>query len=312
MFDDFKVANYSKALVSPELYARHLSKLVVGDIIDGFTVTPGTGLQVVLAPGNALIRYGSSAVASARLVSLIANFNLAIGTADVSNPRIDLVVVFINNSVTLPGGVPTSANLDGKGVAQAKIVPGTPNASPSAPNGTAIQASVGPGNPYTVVAQVRVDAGVNLIASNKITDVRSRVNSVPRFSVHRVAATNSAAGAGAKIPFDTKVFDEGGNFDLTNARFIAPENGDYHFEGLAGNTAAVNTIMYCKLMVNGTERKIGNVANPSNANNRQSISTTVRLSAGDQVELWFIGGGGSVMAIGASNCYFEGFLVARN
>ncbi|TFC63702.1 hypothetical protein E3O62_02425 [Cryobacterium sp. TMT2-15-1] len=173
MFNDFKVANYSKALLSPELYARHLSRLFSGDVADGLTVTPGTGLQVVLAPGNAMVRYGSANVASARLVSLVASFNLAIGTADVSNPRIDLVVVYIDNAVSLPTGVPTTANLDGLGVAKAKIVPGTAAASPVAANATAIQASVGSGNPYTVVAQVRVDAGVSVIASNKITDVRA-------------------------------------------------------------------------------------------------------------------------------------------
>lgn len=173
MYDDFKVANYSKALLSPELYARQLSRLYTGDVIDGLTVTPGTGLQVVLAPGNAMIRYGSSAVASARFISLVNNFNLTIGTADVSNPRLDLVVVYVDNAVSLPSGTPTSANLDGKGVAKAKIVPGTPNASPTAPNSTAIQASVGSGNPYAVVAQVRVNAGVSVIAGNMVTDLRS-------------------------------------------------------------------------------------------------------------------------------------------
>lgn len=176
MYDDFKLANYSRALVSPELYARHLSRLLGGDVLDGLTVTPGTGLQVILQPGNALVRYGSANVASARLVSLVNTFNLAIGTADASNPRIDLVVLYIDNAVTLPSGTPTSANLDGKGVAKAKVVPGTPASSPSAPNATAIQASVGSGNPYTILQAVRVDAGVAVIAANKITDVRSLAN----------------------------------------------------------------------------------------------------------------------------------------
>lgn len=185
MYSDFKLANYSNSLVSPELYARHLSRLLSGDVIDGLTVTPGTGLQVVLAPGNALIRYGTGAVASAREVSLVANFNLSIGTADVSNPRIDLVVLYVDNGVSLPGGTPTSSNLDGPGVAKAKIVQGTAASSPVAPNATAIQASVGAGNPYTVLAQVRVDAGVSVIASGKITDVRSMV-----YTTAKVASSN--------------------------------------------------------------------------------------------------------------------------
>lgn len=174
MYDNFKIVNYNNSLVSPELFARPLSRLFSGDVIDGLTVIPGTGLQVTLQPGNALIRYGTASVASAREVSLVDNFNLAIGTADASNPRIDLVVVYVDMAVTLPSGTPTSANLDGKGVAKAKIVPGTPNANPVAALPAAIQSSVGAANPYTVVAQVRVDAGVSVIATNKITDVRSK------------------------------------------------------------------------------------------------------------------------------------------
>lgn len=173
MFEDFKVANYPKSLVSPELYARPLARLFSGDVIDGLTVTPGTGLQVVLAPGNAMLRYGSAAVASARIASLVANFNLTIETADVSNPRIDLVVLYIDNAVNLPDGTPSAANLDGKGVAKAKIVKGTAAATPAAPNATAIQSSVGAGNPYTVLARVRVNAGVSVIAANQITDIRN-------------------------------------------------------------------------------------------------------------------------------------------
>lgn len=195
MYDDFKTANYSKALLSPELYARHLSRLYTGDVIDGFTVAPGTGLQVVLSPGNALVRYGSANVASARLVSLVNTFNLAIGTPDASNPRIDLVVLYVDNAVSLPAGTPTSANLDGKGVAKAKIVPGTPAATPSAPNSTGIQASVGAGNPYTVLYQVRVEPGVALIASNKITDIRAlSASDAQRISPASITAAPDANG----------------------------------------------------------------------------------------------------------------------
>ena len=106
-------------------------------------------------------------------VSLVANVPLSVTAPDASNPRIDSVVVYIDNSVELPDGSPTSSNLDGPGVAKAKLVAGVPGASPQAPNSTAIQASVSAGNPYIVVANVRVDNGVSVIASGKITDARS-------------------------------------------------------------------------------------------------------------------------------------------
>mgnify|MGYP001076454609 CR=1 FL=1 len=224
MFEDFKVANYPKSLVSPELYARPLARLFSGDVIDGFTVTPGTGLKVVLAPGNAMIRYGSAAVASARIASLVANFNLTIETADVSNPRIDLVVLYIDNAVNLPDGTPSTANLDGKGVAKAKIVKGTAAATPAAPNATAIQSSVGAGNPYTVLAQVRVNAGVSVIAANQIADVRDMARTrkvdltaypattvdvngwaVTDYGTHK-EATKLVSNNRTKVRFETEIF----------------------------------------------------------------------------------------------------------
>jgi len=172
MYDDFKVINYDKSLASPEGYGRHMSRLFSGDIIDGYTLTPGTGLQTVLAPGNAFLRYGSAATESARHVSLLAPFTLTHDPADASNPRIDLIVIYVDNGVSLPSGTPTSANLDGKGVHKAKIVKGAASAVPSAPNATAIQASVGAGNPYSTVEEVRVNAGVSSISAGNITDVR--------------------------------------------------------------------------------------------------------------------------------------------
>lgn len=182
MYDNFKIANYNNSLVSPEFYAKPLSRLFSGDVIDGLTVVPGTGLQVTLQPGNAFLRYGSAAVASARIVSLVADFNLAIPTPDASNPRIDLVVVYVDTAVNLPvvdaTHPPTSANLDGPGVPKAKIVSGTPAATPVAPIAGTIQSSVGASNPYTVVAQVLVDkAPVSVIAAGKITDKRKIVAS---------------------------------------------------------------------------------------------------------------------------------------
>ena len=172
MFDNFKIANYSGSLLSPELYARHLSRLIQGDIIDGFTVTPGTGMQVLISPGTALVRYGAGGSASAREVSLVEEFALAIPTADASNPRIDIIVLYIDNAVELPSGEPGPGNLDGPGVAKAMVVQGTPAATPAQPNDTAIQAAIGAGNPYTPLYAVQVGAGIMSISAGSLASKR--------------------------------------------------------------------------------------------------------------------------------------------
>ncbi|MCF8783186.1 C1q-like domain-containing protein [Rhodococcus ruber] len=333
MFDNFKIANYSNSLVSPELYARHFSRLITGNVIDGLTLVPKTGLTVTLQPGNALIAYGSGATASARMVSLVADFDITLSTADASNPRIDSIVCYVDTTVSLPGGTPTSANLDGPGVWKAVKVNGTPNASPVAPNSTAIQAAIGAGKPYFVAHDVRVDAGVTTIASNKITDRRTlatvglatalaalvptggqstRTLTNPyKFSAYRNAALSSAA-TDTVIQFDTKKFDTNNNFDVTTnkGRYTVPVDGYYWFTACAGNTAATSTSMRTCLLVNGTIKKVGNMSAPTTPNNRHTVSGLLPLTAGQYVEASFIGGGGSVIAVGEAECYFEGFLVS--
>ncbi|MDQ0869058.1 hypothetical protein QFZ70_001531 [Arthrobacter sp. V1I9] len=179
MYDNFKLLNYSNSLVSPELYARHLSRLFTGNVVDGLTLVPKTGLTVTLQPGNGFIPYGSGATASAREFSLVADFDITLDTADASNPRIDLIVVYVDMAVSLPGGAPTTANLDGPGVVKATFVKGTPNASPVDPTVGAIQTKIGASNPYIIVGSVRVDALVSTIAANKITDRRSLATLTP-------------------------------------------------------------------------------------------------------------------------------------
>lgn len=173
MFDNFKVYNYSKSLVSPEGYGRHEANFLSGDIINGFETVIATGLQVTVKPDNAVIRSGSGGTASAHLVSLTADFTLTLATADTSNPRIDAIVLYVDTSVTLPSGTPTAANLDGLGVAKIIKVTGSPNSNPSAPNAAAIQAAIGSTSyPYTVLATWRVNANVSALSHDRCTDTR--------------------------------------------------------------------------------------------------------------------------------------------
>lgn len=179
MYDNFKLYNYSKSLVSPEGYGRHESNFLSGDIINGFETVIGTGLQVTTKPGNAIIRNGSGGTASAHLVSLTADFTVTLATADASNPRIDAIVLYVDTSVALPSGTPTAANLDGLGVAKLIKVNGTPNANPSAPNMAAIQSAIGSASyPYVILANWRVNAGVSALSQTNCTDMR--VFALPR------------------------------------------------------------------------------------------------------------------------------------
>ncbi|ETT25270.1 hypothetical protein RR21198_4010 [Rhodococcus rhodochrous ATCC 21198] len=288
MFDNFKIANYSNSLVSPELYARHFSRLIAGNVIDGLTLVPKTGLTVTLQSGNALISYGSGATASARMVSLVADFDITLSTADASNPRIDSIVCYVDTTVSLPSGTPTSANLDGPGVWKAVKVNGTPNASPVAPNSTAIQAAIGAGKPYFVAHDVRVDAGVTTIAANKITDRRTLAMvslatalaaSLPENSIGAAALSTSAITLGyAQITTDFNTTSTG-TVDITglSVTVTVPPGGRRvkvtsfipWIEHTAANANMVISILDGAAGISGTH---GNFAGANLRNSRTTIA----------------------------------------
>jgi hypothetical protein len=95
-------------------------------------------------------------------------YNQIIATADVSNPRRDIIVKYIDY-----GQTPTTASSNNiNGVVKIKAVAGTPAGSPVDPTTSAIQSSVGAGNPFVVLARVRVGAGVATITNSVIDDLR--------------------------------------------------------------------------------------------------------------------------------------------
>jgi hypothetical protein len=134
-----------------------------------------------------------------------------------------------------------------------------------------------------------------------------------KFSVYRSAALNSSSSF-TVIAFDTKEYDTGTNIDVvTNkGRFTAPVTGFYIFSACAGNAAATNTQMGTQLWKNGSAFKNGNIFDTSlNVGTYQPCTWgPISLTAGDYIEIAFVGGNGSVIGVGASNCWFTGYFVS--
>lgn len=96
-----------------------------------------------------------------------ADLNVAISTADPANPRISVVVLYVDKGQSTSASPPNNP-----GVVKAKTVNGTPAAVPAAPNGATIQASVGAGNPYIILANVTVAAAGTQVVNANISDQR--------------------------------------------------------------------------------------------------------------------------------------------
>lgn len=95
--------------------------------------------------------------------------NKTVTAADVSNPRRDIVVAYVDLAVV------DSTSSNNPGALKFMVVAGTAAASPSDPSGATIQAAVGAGNPYTSLSRLSIPAGAANVVDAYITDLRAPI-----------------------------------------------------------------------------------------------------------------------------------------
>lgn len=185
-----KVFNMAGGLHSAAAYSAFEDALYGSCVANdsSLAVSAGTGMNVTVAIGNGLISTGAG---FARRIATDATNTVSLTAASTANPRIDAVVAYIDNAVTITTSVVDNTN----GVLKFKSVAGSPAATPVAPTASAIQSSVGAGNPYMVLAYVAV--AKNATAAGAITDVRKIAGST------RLVMSNVDIGEGAPLPEGT-------------------------------------------------------------------------------------------------------------
>ena len=128
-------------------------------------VTAKSAMTVTVAKGNGLIDTGDM---YSRRIQVSTDTDLTISTADTSLPRIDYVVIYVDNSVR-----PSTDQLDNtNNILKIVDIKGTPAASPAKPTESAIQTAIGSGNPYMILASIYIAAGATSISNANITDER--------------------------------------------------------------------------------------------------------------------------------------------
>lgn len=151
-------------------HLRALYKGYDGEVLGGLAVSQrgaGANMSVDIAIGDAIIPRSDATYGHPSFNDAVQNKTIT--TADPSNPRRDIVVMYIDYTVTPSTGVSNNTN----GVVATKVVAGTPAGSPSDPSDATIQSSVGASNPYIKLARVRVGAGVTSIGNSVIDDLRT-------------------------------------------------------------------------------------------------------------------------------------------
>lgn len=131
---------------------------------------------------------------------------LVISTADPANARITTVVAYVDKQAPTAPSPPNNP-----GIVKLMAINGAPAPSPAAPSGSTIQTAVGAGNPYIVLANITVGAGVASITNAVITDLRVRIvigsdlvgpNSIQASAVTTVKVADLAI-TGAKVADNT-------------------------------------------------------------------------------------------------------------
>ncbi len=273
-------------------------------------------MTVTVQSGSAIIPTGTYPTSYAYEVAIdtTGGESVTIGTADTANPRIDLIVAYVDVGMTA-----TSSPANNPGMLKLKDVQGTPNSSPVVPNRTAIQSAIGAANPYIVLGQVRVNANVTQILTSNITDVRAKATTRHPVGFKAYMTTNfnyPTSSTFTKVPYAIVDSGEdiGSNFDPTNKRFIAPVAGLYVFRALLGyaNNIGTNHRSIMSFYKNGTEiERATDMGFLSNNPFAISAESYLFLSAGDSIEvyLWFDASSVSFTSLSKINNYFCGYIV---
>lgn len=151
-------------------HLRAIGKIAVGEVLTGLAVsqrTAGVNMSVDISVGDALVPRSDGSYSHPVFNDAV--YNQVIATADGSNPRRDIVVLYVNYGQAPSTAVSNNTN----GVVKIKSVAGTPAGSPADPTDAAIQSSVGAGNPYIKLARVRVPAGQTSISNSLVDDLRT-------------------------------------------------------------------------------------------------------------------------------------------
>lgn len=239
--------------------------------------------------------------------------NVAVATADATNPRIDRVVAWID-----PSSFSTGSN-NSPGSFKFSVIAGTPSGTPSAVNDAAVQTALGSNIAWIPLATLLVNNGTINITNSVIADVRTaitstigmgqnRVSNPYKFNAYRAAALSSPSGAQATVVFDTKRFDTSSNYSTSTGKFTAPIAGFYMFTSTVLLNAA-STRIFISWVKNGSiyRRSTDNISTAYCV----SDSLFIQLAANDTIEVQlYTGSSQAVDNIGQTE--FAGFLVSVN
>ena len=142
------------------------------------------------------------------------------------------------------------------------------------------------------------------VSESLIGQVDVKTNTV-HFYVHRNKPLRDAVGL---IPFELMPVNEGDAFNMSSRSFIVPVPGIYHFYMSAVKYRLSGNHLQIRLQVNGKGTGISaENGQGGSAGDVVSLSASLRLAAGDRVNLYLVNGG--LYDDHAQYTHFTGWLV---
>lgn len=212
-----KVFNMEGGLHSAAAYSAFENRAYGSCVasLDSFVVATSSGMNVTVSAGDGLINTGLN---FARRIQNDASLTVPIAAASTAYARLDTVVAYIDNTVT-----PTTAVVDNtNGVLKFKSIAGTAAATPVAPTQAAIQASIGAGNPYMPLYNVRVPVNATNMTGATLTDLRKIFTTIDATQIPNGTITDPKIGTNQvkkrAVDFDSGIWwEELGRATLTGA-----------------------------------------------------------------------------------------------
>lgn len=177
------------ALVDNEGLIKYLNRLFGPGVATAFNSNgwkvsqrgAGANMSVDVAVGDGLLNLPTGGYGFWGWTT--ATENVAVTSANPTNPRIDVVVAWVDTSVT------TTGTANSPNALKFQIMAGTPAGSPVAMNDATIQSTLGSSVAWIKLATIAVAAGSTSVVNANISDARTGITTLPPLPANSVDAS---------------------------------------------------------------------------------------------------------------------------
>lgn len=148
----------------------------------------------------------------------------------------------------------------------------------------------------------------NTMTPKVFTDIENQLYGAYKFSAYR--ANTLTPSTTEAIVFDTKVFDTGTNYSISNGEFVAPLAGYYQFNTSLSLSGGANDHYYVMFYVNGSENtRLYEATIGYTTNFGFGGSSLLKLNASDYVQVYIGTTGAVTVNTGQNFSWFNGYLM---